>query len=60
LMLYRLDMEGGFRFNLVHCVCPSTGREYYLRVPPNMTDAKQAIAWTFYETSTTYRPFIET
>lgn len=58
--LYRVFMENNVRFHLVHCVCPSTGREYYLRVPPSILDAEQAIAWTFNETSVTYKPWLET
>jgi hypothetical protein len=27
--------------------CPSTGASYWLRVPPNMTTAREAVAWTF-------------
>src|SRR5450756_1031297 len=27
------------------CVCPSTGRQYFLRVPPKMTTCHQAAAW---------------
>jgi hypothetical protein len=32
----------------VHVVDPSTGREYALRVPPIMTTAQAAVAWTFH------------
>lgn len=32
---------------LVHVKDPSTTREYFLRVPPNMKTARQARAWTF-------------
>jgi hypothetical protein len=27
--------------------CPSTGRNYVLRVPPTMKSAREAVAWTF-------------
>lgn len=33
--------------NLLHVKDPSTTREYFLRVPPNMKTARQARAWTF-------------
>lgn len=46
--------------HLVHCVCPSTGHEYYLRVPPPIRSAEEAIAWTFGESRWTYEPAVET
>ena len=38
----------------------STPRRYLLRVPPNMTRVKQAIAWTFNMTEKEYQPIMET
>jgi hypothetical protein len=35
-------------------------KEYYLRVPPEMTDSQEALAWTFDETKETYKPDVET
>ena len=32
---------------LLKCVCPSTGREYYNRVPPDVPDCLSALAWRF-------------
>lgn len=58
--LYRVFMENNVTFHLVHCVCPSTGREYHLRVPSSILDAEQAIAWTFNEATDTYKPLLET
>lgn len=38
----------------------STPRRYLLRVPPNFTTVKAAIAWTFGMTEAQYQPLIET
>jgi YHS domain-containing protein len=35
-------------------------KEYYLTVPPDMTSAKQAVAWTFRMTPEEYSPSQET
>ena len=37
-----------------------TYREYFLRVPPTMRSAHEAVAWTFGLTPRTYRPLEET
>jgi hypothetical protein len=39
---------------------PSTGRRYYLRVPPSITIADEAVAWTFGLDTATYQPDQET
>jgi hypothetical protein len=39
---------------------PSTGREYYLRVPPSIQTAAEAVAWTFGRTTDEYHPAQET
>jgi Cobalamin biosynthesis protein CobT VWA domain len=45
----------------VNVSCPSTGRQYMLRVPPAMTTCRQAIAWTAgFNNPDDYRPAIET
>jgi hypothetical protein len=38
----------------------SSGREYYLRVPPSIHRADEAVAWTFGMAEATYRPSQET
>lgn len=43
-----------------HVKDASTPRRYLLRVPPNMTTIKDAIAWTFGMTAAEYRPLAET
>jgi hypothetical protein len=40
----------------VQVLDPSTGREYYLRVPPTIATAEAAVAWTFGLDSREYRP----
>lgn len=60
LKLYAVRLEGNINFNLVQCVCPSTLRVYYLRVPPEIADANAAIAWTFGERKQNYFPLQET
>lgn len=40
--------------------CPSTGTYYLLRVPPTMTKAKEAVAWTFGLEEGAYNPDQET
>jgi len=43
------------------CHCPSTGRQYLLRVPPTMKTCHQAAAWVAgFDDSSLYRPHIET
>jgi hypothetical protein len=37
-----------------------TAKDYFLRVPPNITTAREAVAWGFGKTSTEYAPVIET
>lgn len=37
-----------------------THKEYFLRVPPNMTKAREAVAWTFNMDAVNYRPEKET
>lgn len=39
--------------------CPSTGREYRLRVPPDQQYADAAVAWTFAVTADAYARVIE-
>ena len=39
---------------MVHCTCPSTGREYWLRVAPEMTDCREALAASFQQPASEY------
>lgn len=40
----------------VHVTCPSTGREYMLRVPPATKTAREGVAWTFGLSADGYQP----
>lgn len=43
------------------CRCPSTGRQYFLRVPPKMKTCHEAAAWVAgFDDPKLYRPKIET
>jgi hypothetical protein len=43
------------------CFCPSTGRQYFIRVPPRMTNCREAAAWMAgYDNPNLYKPIIET
>lgn len=43
------------------CKCPSTGRQYFLRVPPTMKTCHQAAAWMAgFDEPSRYHPKIET
>lgn len=43
------------------CRCPSTNRQYFLRVPPQMKTCHQAAAWMAgFDDPTLYQPVIET
>ena len=43
------------------CSCPSTGRQYLLRVPPTMKTCHQAAAWMAgFDDPANYHPEIET
>src|SRR5262249_42507409 len=57
-VLYQIDMPGDpdrvARYLQVQD--PSTGREYYLRVPPDVATAAEALAWTFGLSPEEYRP----
>ncbi len=44
----------------VHVVCPSTGREYMLAVPPNTRTAHEGVAWTFGKVPEDYVPGVQT
>lgn len=45
--LLRIPLQNDEDIVLVHVKDPSTDREYFLRVPPQMKTAREARAWTF-------------
>lgn len=63
--LYQREIPGDEPITMV-CVKNSTMeadrtfRRYFLRVPPNMTTEKEAVAWTFGMQSEEYNPDVET
>jgi hypothetical protein len=60
-ILYQLKLPGEWESRLVlEVTCPSTGEKAWLRVPPEMRQVHQAIAWTFGLQSHQYRPSTET
>jgi len=68
--LYRINLRDdtayvidGYKIvsaKFVKVECPSTGRETLLRVPPNITKATAAVAWTFGMRPDDYMPDAET
>ncbi len=59
--LLAVDIHGDPDGKLValRVVCPSTFREYWLRVPPNQKTVQEALAWTFDMKSEEYNPIAE-
>jgi hypothetical protein len=59
--LLRVELERDEPLLCVAVICPSTGRQYLLRVPPDITTCQQAIAWTAgFDDAAAYRPLAET
>lgn len=63
LELYRtrsMDELAREHLQFVRVICPSTGRNYMLCVPPDIATAREAVAWTFGKSADEYRPLEET
>jgi len=59
--LLRVPMPDDEPLVSLSCVCPSTGRQYFLRVPPAMTSCHQAAAWIAgFDNPDDYHPLEET
>ncbi|MGC3961078.1 MAG: hypothetical protein QM813_25050 [Verrucomicrobiota bacterium] len=59
--LLSIDLQEDEPLVGLSCQCPSTGRQYFLRVPPKMKTCHQAAAWMAgYDDPSLYRPKIET
>jgi hypothetical protein len=59
--LMRLALGDDEPLVTLHCFCPSTGRQYFLRVPPDITSCHQAAAWIAgFDDPDQYRPLLET
>jgi len=59
--LLAIDLQQDEPLVGLSCHCPSTGRQYFLRVPPKMKTCHQAAAWMAgFDDPSLYRPQIET
>lgn len=59
--LYRVALGDDEPLVCVSVNCPSTARNYLLRVPPTTTTCRQAIAWTAgFDNPDDYKPLVET
>jgi hypothetical protein len=59
--LMRIELPGDEDLVAMSCFCPSTGRQYIIRVPPATTTCRQAAAWIAgFDNPDDYRPLIET
>ena len=59
--LLRVRLKDDEDLVCVSVFCPSTARQYLIRVPPTMTTCRQAIAWTAgFDNPDDYRPLVET
>jgi len=59
--LLRVAMQGDEDLVCVSVKCPSTGRQYLLRVPPRTRTCHEAVAWTAgFSNPHDYKPAIET
>ena len=59
-VLYRVELPDDEPLVMVKVQDASTDREYFLRVPPDMQTAHEAVAWTFGMSPNEYHPDIET
>lgn len=59
-MLFRKELPGDEPLVMVRVIDTTTGKPYFLRVPPEMTTAKEAVAWTFDVKPDEYKPEAET
>jgi hypothetical protein len=59
--LLRVSFDEEEDFVCLEVRCPSTGRKYLLRVPPQINSCAQAAAWAAgFRSARQYRPFVET
>jgi hypothetical protein len=59
--LLRMELKEDEPLVILSCLCPSTGRQYFLRVPPGTKSCHQAAAWIAgFDDPSQYRPAIET
>jgi hypothetical protein len=59
--LLKVDLAGDEPLVCVSVICPSTGRQYLIRVPPATRTCRQAAAWIAgFDNPDDYRPLVET
>jgi len=59
--LFRLPLPGDEDLVAMSCHCPSTGRQYIIRVPPTTPTCRHAAAWIAgFDNPDDYQPLIET
>ncbi len=59
--LLRINLEADEPLLGLVCFCPSTGRQYFLRVPPDIKKCHQAAAWMAgFDDPNKYKPVLET
>jgi hypothetical protein len=59
--LLRIPFERGQDFVCLDVRCPSTRKQYFLRVPPDVRTCRQAAAWMAgFRNPTDYQPMVET
>ncbi len=59
--LLRVELKDDEPLVTLACRCPSTGRQYFLRVPPTVTTCHQAAAWIAgFDDPADYHPVLET
>lgn len=59
--LLKAAVPGDEDFVCLAVICPSTGRQYLIRVPPTMTNCQQAAAWIAgFDIAEAYAPLVET
>ncbi|MCW3060799.1 MAG: hypothetical protein JWQ02_2620 [Capsulimonas sp.] len=59
--LLRVKMVGDEALVCISVLCPSTGRQYIIRVPPQTKTCRQAAAWIAgFDRTDDYRPIMET
>jgi hypothetical protein len=50
----------GEHIHFAKVICPTTGRNYFLCVPPKISSVDEAVAWTFGKSAKEYKPERET
>jgi hypothetical protein len=57
----RVEMKNDEPLVCVSVICPSTGRQYVIRVPPEIDTCHKAVAWVAgFDNPDEYQPLVET